>query len=445
MKRSNSLLRWAIAVALLAAAGCDGILDVDNPTVVEESDLANPEGPELLRRSALAMTFNAVSYLTLNSAIISDELTAIPTQFTLLSDNVWTDYMLDLRSAEDLLEPWRTIGGYPYSPLQEARIAVSQALDMYAKYGLPSQRPHVGQLLAFRGFTILHLAEQVCPGFPLHDVDGERPKYTGPFTTVEALERALVDLDSAVVAAGDSARFLNLAKVVRARTLLALGRFGEAAAAVAGVPTDFVYNAELNGFPAGFNMFANTVGWYPVFGIDGLSVADREGGNGLDYGSANDPRVPVTLAGMAEDGVTPSYVQLKYEASNSPIPMASGIEARLIEAEAQLNGAAAGDWLGTLNNLRMTQVSPPLPPLSDPGTPEARVDLLFRERAFWMFLTGRRLGDMRRLIDHYGRDAESVFPTGAHPVAGTYGRATSIPFTPAGEEYANTGVMGCIG
>ncbi len=86
-----------------------------------------------------------------------------------------------------------------------------------------------------------------------------------------------------------------------------------------------------------------------------------------------------------------------------------------------------------------------MPPLADPGAQDARLDLLFRERAFWMFLTGRRLGDMRRLIDHYGRDAESVFPTGAHPVAGTYGRATSIPFTPAGEEYANTGVMGCIG
>lgn len=444
MKRSNSLLRWALGVALLAAAGCDDILDVDNPTVVEESDLANPEGAELLRRSALALSFAAVSYTTLNSAIITDELTAIPTQLTLLSDNVSTDYMLDLRSAQGLIDPWQRIGGYPYSPLQEARIAVSQALDAYAKYGVPSQRPHVGQLLAFRGFTIVHLAEQICSGFPLHDVDGERPKYTGPFTTVEAFERAVADLDSALVLAADSARFLNLAKVLRGRALLGLGRFAEAAAAVAGVPTDFVYDAELTGSPSGFNMFGN-VGHYPVFGIDGLSVSDREGGNGLDFATANDPRAPVTLAGMAEDGVTPSYAQLKYENIFSPITIASGIEARLIEAEAQLMGAAAGDWLGTLNDLRLTRVSPALPALSDPGTMDARVDLLFRERAFWLFLTGHRLGDMRRLIEHYGRDPESVFPTGAHPVAGTYERATSIPFTPAGEEYAKTGVTGCIG
>lgn len=444
MKRSNPFPRRALVAIMLAATGCGDILEVDNPTVIEESDLANPEGPELLRRAALALSFSAVSYAAYNGAIISDELMAIPTRARLLADNVWADYALDLRSAEDLLEPWRTIGGYPYSPLQEARIAVSQALDSYAKHGLPSQRPRVGQLRAFRGLTIVLLAEQVCPGFPLHEVEGERPEYSGPIATAEALERALVDLDSAIVAAGDSARFQNLAKVLRGRALLGLGRFGEAAAAVSGVPTDFVYDAELNGFPAGFNMFT-TVGVYPTFGIEGLTVSDREGGNGLDYASAGDPRVPVSLAGTAEDGVTPSYEQLKYGASNSPIPIASGIEARLIEAEAQLNGAAAGDWLATLNDLRQTQVSPALPLLTDPGTPDARVDLLFRERAFWLFLTGHRLGDMRRLIDHYGRDPEEVFPTGDHPVAGTYGRATSIPFTPAGEEYAKTGVVGCTG
>jgi len=43
--------------------------------------------------------------------------------------------------------------------------------------------------------------------------------------------------------------------------------------------------------------------------------------------------------------------------------------------------------------------------LTDPGTAEARVDLLFRERAFWFFLTGHRQGDLRRLIRQYGRFA----------------------------------------
>jgi len=33
----------------------------------------------------------------------------------------------------------------------------------------------------------------------------------------------------------------------------------------------------------------------------------------------------------------------------------------------------------------------------DPGTQVGREDLLFRERAFWLFATGHRLGDLRRL------------------------------------------------
>ena len=157
---------------------------------------------------------------------------------------------------------------------------------------------------------------------------------------------------------------------------------------------------------------------------DDVSIADREGGNGLDFVSAEDPRVQLRRLGTARDGVTGILRTEKYQALRDPIVIASGIEARLIEAEAQLNGAAAGDWLATLNDLRATQIDPPLPPLADPGAQDARLDLLFRERAFWLFLTGRRLPDLRRLVDVYKRDPERVFPTGAHPSeAGTYGHA----------------------
>lgn len=71
-----------------------------------------------------------------------------------------------------------------------------------------------------------------------------------------------------------------------------------------------------------------------------------------------------------------------------------------------------------------------LGPLVDPGTAAGRVDVLFQERAFWLYMTGRRLDDLRRLIKFYGRNAETVFPTGLYPggSGGRYGTATSIPF-----------------
>ena len=55
------------------------------------------------------------------------------------------------------------------------------------------------------------------------------------------------------------------------------------------------------------------------------------------------------------------------------------------------------------------------------------MDLLFSERAFWMFATGHRLGDMRRLIRQYGRTAEQVFPAAYYLKGGTYGADVNLP------------------
>jgi len=61
------------------------------------------------------------------------------------------------------------------------------------------------------------------------------------------------------------------------------------------------------------------------------------------------------------------------------------------------------------------------------------VDQLFRERAFWLFLTAHRLGDLRRLMRQYGRPIGQVFPTGDYYHAGArpgtlgqYGQQVSL-------------------
>ena len=105
------------------------------------------------------------------------------------------------------------------------------------------------------------------------------------------------------------------------------------------------------------------------------------------------------------------YLYLKLDSRSSPVETASGIEARLIEAEAQLDAGLVVQWLTTLNDARATLA---MPPLTDPGTDDARVDLLFRERAFWLFNTGHRLGDLRRLVRQYGRDPMTVYPVGPY-------------------------------
>jgi starch-binding outer membrane protein, SusD/RagB family len=94
-----------------------------------------------------------------------------------------------------------------------------------------------------------------------------------------------------------------------------------------------------------------------------------------------------------------------------------------------------------VNALRRTVA---LSDTTDPGTPEQRVDLVFRERAFWLFATGHRLGDLRRLVSRYGRDPNTVFPVGLYRTGESYDAATSIPFPGAHEHRYNSAITGCL-
>jgi hypothetical protein len=156
----------------------------------------------------------------------------------------------------------------------------------------------------------------------------------------------------------------------------------------------------------------------------------------------------------------------------APITVASGLEARLIEAEAALHAGSTA-WLTTLNTLRTNgsfttapSASPDsvgvidttwnagtggvsgLRPLIDPGdspNDSARVTLLFNERAYWLFLTGQRQGDLRRLVRNYGRDPQAIYPTGPYPLGGIlpqYGTGVSVQIPTT--EFANPRYRGCL-
>jgi starch-binding outer membrane protein, SusD/RagB family len=424
MPRRGPIRRAATACLLLvvALAGCS-LTEVSDPTKIEEPDVSNATGADLLRRNALRRFYDAAALAALWGGLVGDEFVLVPVDPLVI--HVQLDQRLsDASRAEELAD---FTGHNLYTSWHQVRHAATLARARLAANAPPSHRAaHMGQMLAVRGYATLSLGEQFCPGFPLHELDGYTPVYGAPLTTEQVFTRALADLDSAVVLAADSARILDFARVGRGRALLGLGRAAEAATAVADVPTSFAWNGEYAG---NLLFFSGTT--------TGNSVADQEGGTGLDFVSAADPRLPMTQYGTAADG-RPLYRANKYSSHAAPIVLASGIEARLIEAEAALAGG--GDWLGILNALRATQVTPAMPPLVDPGTVDAQVDLLFRERAFWLFGTSQRLSDLRRLMRQYHRGSETVFPTGAG-----YGTLTSLPFPAELEQPFSPGVTGCIG
>jgi hypothetical protein len=213
---------------------------------------------------------------------------------------------------------------------------------------------------------------------------------------------------------------------------------------VAAVPTSFVYNLEILSSVSG-----QTNSLYSAMIGRGVGLpAAGDGVNGINWVAANDPRVKTTYLGKGTDGATDVYQFLGYNSLGAPIAIANGIEARLIEAEAALqanrndNATTGKGWLGVLNDLRATAITPALTPLADPGSFDARVNLLFRERAFWLYLTGHRMGDQRRLIRQYGRPPDTVYPTGLYHDGVPYG--TELNLIPPNTEAPNANYKGCI-
>jgi hypothetical protein len=166
----------------------------------------------------------------------------------------------------------------------------------------------------------------------------------------------------------------------------------------------------------------------------------------LGYLSSGDSRVASTAVG---NSFPQKRIPTKYPTNASPIPLADGIEARLIEAEAALQAHDATTWANILNTLRQSAGTAVIPALTADSTTTAsdsmRVGVLFRERAFWLYATGHRQGDMRRLVRQYQRAEEQVYPVGVitYPtVPVPYTPDTNLP-VPATESDNNPNYAGC--
>jgi starch-binding outer membrane protein, SusD/RagB family len=466
VRRAARLLAWACAAGLLAA--CDSLLDNAElpPDLTDPAVTQTPEGALAAYHGTLARFGIALggksdgnsrwSAFAAAAGLLADELQSAepsgrPDDARRMPDGQSDPF--SLRLADNA-----------YMRLQRTRGLASQAIGLVRTYSPPRHQPLLGHLYALQGYTTLFLGELFCSGVPLSTLDfgGDYVLKPGS-TTQQTLEHAVALFDTALATAGDSVRFAHLAHMGRARALLGLGQLALAAAAAAQVPDGFEYRFGYSPVTT-----ANAMNFAQLDAGEtwSFSVADREGSNGLDYVSSADPRIRVTARGTTAFG-QPIHHPDKYGVDGAgAIVVASGVEARLIEAEAAQQGAAGGDWLGILNRLRTdgtftTQPNPDDPmvtdtlwnpgtgavaglrPLEAPADPAAQVDLLFRERAFWLFLTGHRQGDLRRLIRQYGRNPQEVYPSGAYVGGGQYGTDVTAPI-PDQERVLNPRFTGCI-
>jgi hypothetical protein len=361
----------------------------------------------------------------------------------------------------------------------QARAAADFAAEGYAKFAATDLG--FAEALNLSALTYVLLAENYCSGLPIsRETSPGTFEYGPPLSTRQLLDRAIQKADSALLivgtrttgAANTQAR---LARVTKARALLNLDQPAAASTAIggtAGVPTTFQYtytHSELTGRQ-------NNGNWSLVQNSGRFGVGNGEGGNGLPFRSegdtaqavaARDPRVPnirrPSNNGNGFDGATPMWWQLRYPLRAALVIISDGVEARLIEAEAQLR---AGDYpgaLATLNALRANtalfalpgrQATGTLAALAPAATFDQQVNQLFKERAYWLFLTSHRLGDLRRLsrpttapaadVAGYGRATESVFPTGTYHKSGTYGTDVNSPIPQEEENNPEFARSACV-
>jgi len=429
----------ALGVAIFVVSACHGMLDVSDPTLIQQSDVANASGAAGRRLTAYSGFNGNISPIAREVAIFTDELSFDePLQRANPSDEL----LLDSRNSNGY--EGIHLGDDPHlGRLDGVVTATSLAIPSVRQYTpSPLKGDFLAQLFAYRGWALTQMGEDVCPGFPITDVTVNQVLvYSKPYTNDSAFVLAITQLDSAIAEAQDSTQYATFAKILKGRALLDLGRYDEAAQAVAGISDSFVLTTD----PSYSNYLFNVDdGNDPDWPFYGYPIGDREGGTGLPYLSEQDTiRIPRRYVRQGfNDTTIAEYAETKYS-QTTPTVVASGTEARLIEAEAALHNNDP-NWLTILNALR-TPVG--LSPLTDPGSPDTRVDLLYHERAYWMWLTGRRLGDLRRLIRNYGRDATVLFPSGPNPfiALAPYQSATAIPFSFANEAEFNPNItQGCM-
>ncbi|CAN5853605.1 hypothetical protein BH23GEM6_BH23GEM6_23690 [soil metagenome] len=413
-----------LAVLALPLSGCsiDSILEVNDPDVATPETIRDPANLTGLRNGALGDFMEAYAGnpiggggtegIALSSGLLADEL--------YVSDTFGTRQEVDRRNTTVENSGMSSV----FRNLHRARRSAEVAAELYAENAEHERYSAVAhaEVTSLAGYTHLMFAENYCSGVPFSRITPDnRLEHGEPRTTAQMQDAALSRFRAAQTITTNAAQ-LNLARVGEARTLLNMNRPAEAAAAVAAVPTGYTFELQFSENTPRQN---NGI-WAISHNRRGYGVAHREGGNGLPFrqGSSQapatqDPRVPYTrTSARAIDFPYAHFWQLKYPARSSSMPLATGIEARLIEAEAALRTNDWATFVAKHNELRATQ--PGLAPLVLANVTgmaqQARVDLHFRERAFWLYLTGQRLSDMRRLVRQYNRPAESVFPTG------TYGR-----------------------
>ena len=398
----------ALFGAALVACGEITTLEQEAPSRVVADDLYIPANAQLLVTSTISDFECALAQYIVAAGLVGDEL--IDAQ---LSQVGW-DY--DRRTIVPALTTYAVtqcgatqVPGY-YTPISIARATADQilkALEGWTDQEVTGRQDLIAQAAAHAGYSLTLLGESACSAA----IDA------GPeLTPTQVLTDAEARFTKAITAAqaANNTDILNMSRLGRARVRLDLKKFADARADAALVPETYVRNANYSAATFRRENLVNTQFFRGLFSSVDPSF------RGLTVGGVPDPRVVVVDAGaVGHDRQTRVWRTTKYATSASPIPIASGDEAILIIAEADLQAGNINAAVAGINKLR-TKSS--LPAYGGGTAAEVRAQLI-DERRRELYLEGQRLNDIIRFSIPLLPAAGTPFPI----KGGTYGTQVCFP------------------
>jgi len=408
----SALIGAALAVGFLAACDINKALQVESPTRIPAGPLETPTNAALLVNGAVADFECAFGAYVVIGGLIGEELD----DYTQTASR-WPYDRRDVLPNQTMYSTNGCDGLGLYTPLQTARVSANNArrliegwTDAQLVKGTNRQLL-IATASAYEAWSTLLLAEGFCSTV-LTTVTAGAFDFGTEISRADALKAAEDRFSAAITTAQGvagtpaeittAANIKNMSLVGRARARQDQGNMTGARDDAANVLATFVFNATASTVNGRRN---NRV----YNESNALGVASSVGPR---YRTLNDPRVPVQNLNRPNALGVPAWAQLKYKTAADPIPMATGDEAQLIIAEADVSSNAA-NALAIINAFRAKGNQGDYAGATDAA---ALKDEIIDQRRRALFLTGTHLGDIMRYDFTLSPAAGANFPAGS-----TYG------------------------
>ncbi len=408
----------AAAAVMIVASACSDLLEVSDPGAIGGDQLTDPALEQLVINGVIGEFQNAYSSYALWSGVLSDEV---------FTDH--TNVAVRQFSLHDFDDLNATNSGI-YVSLQRTRQSADDAVvRLRTMLGTAAaSNLNVARALAYGGYAYVLLAEGFCDA-PVN--------LSAPLTPDELFSEAIERFDEATtiatagrsganVAAADD--LINMSNVGAARAALKMGDLTAARTYASRVPAAY----EKLAYYSSNSVRENNAVHRPA------RTADPFLGMSPNFLAKDDPRAPplgTIRLGLNSNPIRPPQRPLMFVGWNAstlqPIDIttnmkfATGLEARYVIAEA--DGPTA-TTLAFVNERRAVGGQGIVALAGD-----ALMEELRDQRARDFFLTGQRLGDLRRYLEA-GID---LFPSGQYPVFTDHYGANKCFVVPLSEKAGN--------